>query len=67
MRPGVHDIHDRIGNMNANGILASKSFPTFAGFSAGHLSARCLSVRGGWCGLVRVGSGVAGMKTGPSV
>jgi hypothetical protein len=38
MRPGVHDIHDRIGNMNANGILASKSFPTFAGFSAGHLS-----------------------------
>lgn len=38
MRPGVYDIHDRIRDMNANGILASMCFPTFAGFSAGHLS-----------------------------
>jgi predicted TIM-barrel fold metal-dependent hydrolase len=38
MRPGVYDIHQRVGDMNANGILASMCFPTFAGFSAGHLS-----------------------------
>jgi len=38
MRPGVYDIHDRIRDMNVNGILASMCFPTFAGFSAGHLS-----------------------------
>ncbi|WP_063039368.1 amidohydrolase family protein [Nocardia pseudovaccinii] len=38
MRPGVYDIHARIRDMNANGILASMCFPTFAGFSAGHLS-----------------------------
>ena len=38
MRPGVYDIHARVADMNANGILASMCFPTFAGFSAGHLS-----------------------------
>lgn len=38
MRPGVYDIHDRIRDMNANGVFASMCFPTFAGFSAGHLS-----------------------------
>lgn len=38
MRPGVYDIHARVKDMDANGILASMCFPTFAGFSAGHLS-----------------------------
>jgi predicted TIM-barrel fold metal-dependent hydrolase len=38
MRPGVYDIHRRVADMNANGILSSMCFPTFAGFSAGHLS-----------------------------
>ncbi|QIX52637.1 amidohydrolase family protein [Rhodococcus sp. DMU1] len=38
MRPGVYDVHERVRDMNANGILASMCFPTFAGFSAGHLS-----------------------------
>jgi predicted TIM-barrel fold metal-dependent hydrolase len=38
MRPGVYDVHERIRDMNANGILTSMCFPTFAGFSAGHLS-----------------------------
>ncbi|MGW5071777.1 amidohydrolase family protein [Rhodococcus sp. NPDC004095] len=38
MRPAVYDIHQRIDDMNANGILASMCFPTFTGFSAGHLS-----------------------------
>ena len=38
MRPGVYDVHQRVRDMNRNGILASMCFPTFAGFSAGHLS-----------------------------
>jgi predicted TIM-barrel fold metal-dependent hydrolase len=38
MRPAVYDVHDRVRDMNANGILSSMCFPTFAGFSAGHLS-----------------------------
>ncbi|WP_137872104.1 amidohydrolase family protein [Rhodococcus sp. Q] len=38
MRPAVYDVHDRIDDMNANGILASMCFPTFTGFSAGHIS-----------------------------
>ncbi|BCK54936.1 amidohydrolase family protein [Nocardia wallacei] len=38
MRPGVYDVHERVRDMNANGILASMCFPTFAGFSAGHLA-----------------------------
>ncbi|CUU60585.1 Predicted metal-dependent hydrolase, TIM-barrel fold, partial [Parafrankia irregularis] len=38
MRPAVYDIHDRVRDMDRNGILASMCFPTFAGFSAGHLN-----------------------------
>jgi len=34
MRPGAYDIHDRVRDMNRNGILASMCFPSFAGFSA---------------------------------
>ncbi|WP_174184176.1 amidohydrolase family protein [Nocardia barduliensis] len=38
MRPAVYNVHDRIRDMDANGVLASMCFPTFTGFSAGHLS-----------------------------
>ena len=34
MRPGAYDIHERVRDMNRNGILASMCFPTFAGFAA---------------------------------
>jgi hypothetical protein len=34
MRPGSYDIHQRVRDMNRNGILASACFPSFAGFSA---------------------------------
>jgi predicted TIM-barrel fold metal-dependent hydrolase len=37
MRPGVYDIHQRVRDMDRNGILASMCFPTFAGFSAGQI------------------------------
>ena len=35
MRPGAYDIHERVRDMNRNGILASMCFPTFAGFAGG--------------------------------
>ena len=35
MRPGAYDIHERVRDMNRNGVLASMCFPTFAGFSGG--------------------------------
>jgi predicted TIM-barrel fold metal-dependent hydrolase len=35
MRPGAYGVHERIRDMNRNGILASMCFPTFVGFSAG--------------------------------
>src|SRR4030095_8392148 len=38
MRPGAYDIHERVRDMNRNGILASMCFPTFTGFSARHLN-----------------------------
>jgi predicted TIM-barrel fold metal-dependent hydrolase len=38
MRPGVYDVHERVRDMDRNGILASMCFPTFTGFSAGHLT-----------------------------
>src|ERR1700730_5968297 len=33
MRPGAYDVHERIRDMNRNGVLASMCFPTFPGFS----------------------------------
>ncbi len=40
MRPGCFDVHERIKDMNAGGILASMNFPSFPGFS-GRLFAGC--------------------------
>jgi predicted TIM-barrel fold metal-dependent hydrolase len=34
MRPGCFDVHERIKDMNVNGVLASMCFPTMAGFNA---------------------------------
>src|SRR5262245_18689449 len=31
LRPGTYDIHHRIRDMNANGVLASMCFPSFPG------------------------------------
>jgi predicted TIM-barrel fold metal-dependent hydrolase len=33
MRPGAYDIHERVRDMNVNGVLASMCFPTFPGFA----------------------------------
>jgi predicted TIM-barrel fold metal-dependent hydrolase len=33
LRPGTYDIHERVKDMNAGGILASMNFPSFPGFS----------------------------------
>ena len=33
MRPGCYDVHERIKDMNAGGVLASMCFPSFPGFS----------------------------------
>ena len=34
LRPGCFDVHARVADMNANGVLASMNFPTMAGFNA---------------------------------
>ena len=34
MRPGCFDVHERVRDMDANGVLASMCFPTMAGFNA---------------------------------
>ncbi len=33
IRPGTYDIHERIRDMDANGVLGSLNFPSFPGFS----------------------------------
>ncbi|MCU0267222.1 MAG: amidohydrolase [Acidimicrobiales bacterium] len=33
MRPGCYDVHERVKDMNANGVLGSLNFPSFPGFS----------------------------------
>jgi predicted TIM-barrel fold metal-dependent hydrolase len=40
MRPGCYDVHERVKDMNAGGVLASMCFPSFPGFSA-RLFAAC--------------------------
>lgn len=40
MRPGCYDIHERIRDMNVNGVLGSLNFPSIAGF-AGALFYTC--------------------------
>jgi predicted TIM-barrel fold metal-dependent hydrolase len=40
MRPGCYDIHERVKDMNAGGVLASMCFPSFPAFS-GRLFAAC--------------------------
>jgi predicted TIM-barrel fold metal-dependent hydrolase len=37
MRPGCYDVHERVRDMSANGVLASLNFPSWAGFAAGRL------------------------------
>ncbi|WP_026239592.1 amidohydrolase family protein [Parafrankia discariae] len=34
LRPGCFEVHQRVRDMNANGVLASMCFPTMAGFNA---------------------------------
>jgi predicted TIM-barrel fold metal-dependent hydrolase len=34
MRPGCFDVHERVRDMNVNGVLTSMCFPTMAGFNA---------------------------------
>jgi predicted TIM-barrel fold metal-dependent hydrolase len=34
LRPGCWDVHERVKDMNANGLLAQMNFPTMAGFNA---------------------------------
>jgi len=40
MRPGCFDVHERVKDMNAAGVLGSMCFPSFPGFS-GRLFAAC--------------------------
>ena len=34
LRPGTFNVHERIRDMNVNGVIASMNFPTMAGFNA---------------------------------
>jgi predicted TIM-barrel fold metal-dependent hydrolase len=34
IRPGCYDVHERIKDMNAGGVLAQMNFPSFPGFAA---------------------------------
>jgi predicted TIM-barrel fold metal-dependent hydrolase len=40
MRPGCYDMHQRVRDMNANGVLAAVNFPTAAGFAGAWLAGK---------------------------
>jgi len=56
VRPGCYDVHQRVRDMDANGILASMCFPSFAGMagtffahaSDRELAAACLQAYNDW-------------------
>ena len=52
MRTGCYDIHDRVKDMNANGMLGSMCFPSFPQF-CGQLFARTAEARRGLRGSAR--------------
>jgi hypothetical protein len=37
LRPGCFDVHERVRDMNVNGVLASMCFPTMAGLQRAHV------------------------------
>ena len=37
MRPGCYDVHERVRDMDANGIFASMNFPTVIGFNGARM------------------------------
>jgi predicted TIM-barrel fold metal-dependent hydrolase len=37
MRPGCYDVHERVRDMSANGVLAGMNFPSWPGFAARQL------------------------------
>ncbi|MDO8732578.1 MAG: amidohydrolase family protein [Actinomycetota bacterium] len=38
MRPGVYNLHEKVRDMNVNGVLAATTFPTFPGFAGTHMA-----------------------------
>ncbi len=50
MRPGCWDVNERVRDMDANGVLASMCFPSFAGM-AGHFFGECADRELGYAAL----------------
>ena len=45
IRPGCYDVHERVKDLSAGGILASMNFPSFPGFAGGCSRPRTRSSR----------------------
>ena len=62
LRPGCFDVHERVRDMNANGVLASMCFPTMAGLQRPHVhrGAATRSCRSSCCRPTTTGPSTSG-------
>ena len=66
IRPGCYDVHERVKDMNAGGILASMNFPSFPGFAAGCSPPRTPPSPRRWSGPTTTGTSTSGAARTPA-
>ena len=66
MRPGCFDVHERVKDMSAGGVLATMNFPSFPSFS-GRLfaAATTRTSRSRWCRRTTTGTSTPGAVRTP--
>ncbi len=60
VRPGCYDVHERVKDMDAGGVLASMNFPSFPTFTARTLLSDDLDLSLRWCRRTTTGTSTSG-------
>ena len=66
IRPGCYDIHERVKDMSAGGLLAQMNFPSFPGFAGGCSRPTTRSSPAPLCGRTTTGTSMAGRVSTPA-
>ena len=60
VRPGCYDVHERVKDMDAGGVLASMNFPSFPTFTGRLFATDDATSRWRWCGPTTTGTSTSG-------
>ena len=66
VRPGCYDVHERVKDMDAGGVLASMNFPSFPTFTARVFASDDPDSRWPWCAPTTTGTSTSGAAPTPS-